>query len=229
MSRPRRWPRRPREAERRLRAAVALPSKSVWEAESSRRDECGRLTACARAGGARRAFVPAWLRAGAPWRGRPGGGIGGRAPLRTVPTSPARGLCGRSAGPCREPVVGRPRPLGKATAVWTGHACEVGPVPLTAGEQPCDSVRVTHVCHGAPVCCSYAQTSIRASLTFGQGFKAGRSMRRKLFGVLVLKCHSLFLDLQVSAGPAGSRGARACFLGHLWGGVVCRPGCVLRV
>ncbi|XP_015980177.2 telomerase reverse transcriptase isoform X2 [Rousettus aegyptiacus] len=46
---------------------------------------------------------------------------------------------------------------------------------------------------------SYAQTSIRASLTFGQGFKAGRSMRRKLFGVLVLKCHSLFLDLQVNS------------------------------
>ncbi|XP_024906273.1 telomerase reverse transcriptase [Pteropus alecto] len=46
---------------------------------------------------------------------------------------------------------------------------------------------------------SYAQTSIRASLTFSQGFKAGRSMRRKLFGVLVLKCHSLFLDLQVNS------------------------------
>lgn len=54
------------------------------------------------------------------------------------------------------------------------------------------------------MCCSYAQTSIRASLTFSQGFKAGRSMRRKLFGVLVLKCHSLFLDLQVSVWPVGS-------------------------
>ncbi|XP_045042162.2 telomerase reverse transcriptase isoform X2 [Desmodus rotundus] len=46
---------------------------------------------------------------------------------------------------------------------------------------------------------SYAQTSIRASLTFSQGFKAGRSMRRKLFAVLGLKCHSLFLDLQVNS------------------------------
>ncbi|XP_036993198.2 telomerase reverse transcriptase isoform X2 [Artibeus jamaicensis] len=46
---------------------------------------------------------------------------------------------------------------------------------------------------------SYAQTSIRASLTFSQGFKAGRSMRRKLFAVLRLKCHSLFLDLQVNS------------------------------
>lgn len=55
-----------------------------------------------------------------------------------------------------------------------------------------------------PLCCSYARTSIRASLTFSRGFKAGRSMRRKLFKVLRLKCHSLFLDLQVSPRPAGS-------------------------
>nr|XP_045249441.1 telomerase reverse transcriptase isoform X2 [Macaca fascicularis] len=46
---------------------------------------------------------------------------------------------------------------------------------------------------------SYARTSIRASLTFNRGFKAGRNMRRKLFGVLRLKCHSLFLDLQVNS------------------------------
>ncbi|KAK1345260.1 hypothetical protein QTO34_013970 [Cnephaeus nilssonii] len=45
---------------------------------------------------------------------------------------------------------------------------------------------------------SYAQTSIRASLAFSQGFKPGRSMRRKLFAVLRLKCHSLLLDLQVN-------------------------------
>ncbi|XP_015418603.1 PREDICTED: telomerase reverse transcriptase [Myotis davidii] len=49
---------------------------------------------------------------------------------------------------------------------------------------------------------SYAQTSIRASLTFSQGSKPGRSMRRKLFAVLRLKCHSLLLDLQVSMPPA---------------------------
>ncbi|XP_006872442.1 PREDICTED: telomerase reverse transcriptase isoform X2 [Chrysochloris asiatica] len=46
---------------------------------------------------------------------------------------------------------------------------------------------------------SYAQTSIRASLVFSPGFKAGRNMRRKLFAVLRLKCHSLFLDLQVNS------------------------------
>ncbi|KAK2117485.1 hypothetical protein P7K49_004371 [Saguinus oedipus] len=45
----------------------------------------------------------------------------------------------------------------------------------------------------------YARTSIRASLTFNRSFKAGRNMRRKLFGVLRLKCHSLFLDLQVNS------------------------------
>ncbi|XP_036166405.1 telomerase reverse transcriptase isoform X2 [Myotis myotis] len=45
---------------------------------------------------------------------------------------------------------------------------------------------------------SYAQTSIRASLAFSQGSKPGRSMRRKLFAVLRLKCHSLLLDLQVN-------------------------------
>lgn len=55
----------------------------------------------------------------------------------------------------------------------------------------------------------YARTSIRASLTFQQGFKAGRSMRRKLFAVLRLKCHGLFLDLQVSTRlGAGGRQTR---------------------
>lgn len=48
------------------------------------------------------------------------------------------------------------------------------------------------------LCYSYAQTSIKASLTFNQGFKPGRNMRRKLFAVLRLKCHDLFMDLQVS-------------------------------
>ncbi|XP_036775976.2 telomerase reverse transcriptase isoform X1 [Manis pentadactyla] len=46
---------------------------------------------------------------------------------------------------------------------------------------------------------SYAQTSIKASLTFNQGFKPGRNMRRKLFAVLRLKCHGLFMDLQVNS------------------------------
>ncbi|XP_003802062.1 telomerase reverse transcriptase isoform X2 [Otolemur garnettii] len=46
---------------------------------------------------------------------------------------------------------------------------------------------------------NYARTSVRASLTFSPGFKAGRSMRHKLFRVLRLKCHSLFLDLQVNS------------------------------
>ncbi|XP_010605200.1 telomerase reverse transcriptase [Fukomys damarensis] len=46
---------------------------------------------------------------------------------------------------------------------------------------------------------SYARTSIRASLTFDRGVRAGWSMRRKLLAVLRLKCHALFLDLQVNS------------------------------
>ncbi|KAM6157019.1 telomerase reverse transcriptase [Erethizon dorsatum] len=46
---------------------------------------------------------------------------------------------------------------------------------------------------------SYARTSIRASLTFDRGIRAGWSMRRKLLAVLRLKCHGLFLDLQVNS------------------------------
>ncbi|XP_013361352.1 PREDICTED: telomerase reverse transcriptase [Chinchilla lanigera] len=46
---------------------------------------------------------------------------------------------------------------------------------------------------------SYARTSIRASLTFDHGVRAGWNMRRKLLAVLRLKCHGLFLDLQVNS------------------------------
>ncbi|XP_048193287.1 telomerase reverse transcriptase-like [Perognathus longimembris pacificus] len=46
---------------------------------------------------------------------------------------------------------------------------------------------------------SYAQTSMRSSLTFHRGLRAGRSMRHKLLGVLRLKCHSIFLDLKVNS------------------------------
>ncbi|XP_039093958.1 telomerase reverse transcriptase isoform X3 [Hyaena hyaena] len=46
---------------------------------------------------------------------------------------------------------------------------------------------------------NYAQTSIRSSLTFSQGARPGRSMRRKLFAVLRLKCCAVFLDLQVNS------------------------------
>ncbi|EHB11193.1 Telomerase reverse transcriptase [Heterocephalus glaber] len=46
---------------------------------------------------------------------------------------------------------------------------------------------------------SYARTSIRASLTFDRGIRAGWSMRRKLLAILRLKCHGLFLDLQVNS------------------------------
>ncbi|XP_022437032.1 telomerase reverse transcriptase isoform X3 [Delphinapterus leucas] len=56
---------------------------------------------------------------------------------------------------------------------------------------------------------SYAGTSIRASLTFKQGFKPGRNMRRKLLAVLRLKCHGLFLDLQVCGLPVGGWGCGA--------------------
>ncbi|XP_012519176.1 PREDICTED: telomerase reverse transcriptase isoform X2 [Propithecus coquereli] len=55
-----------------------------------------------------------------------------------------------------------------------------------------------HLAH-AKAFLSFARTSVRASLTFSPGFKAGRNMRRKLFGVLRLKCHGLFLDLQVNS------------------------------
>ncbi|EDL37055.1 telomerase reverse transcriptase isoform 1 [Mus musculus] len=45
----------------------------------------------------------------------------------------------------------------------------------------------------------YAQTSIKTSLTFQSVFKAGKTMRNKLLSVLRLKCHGLFLDLQVNS------------------------------
>lgn len=63
---------------------------------------------------------------------------------------------------------------------------------------------------GVPALCrSYAQTSIRSSLTFSQGARPGRSMRRKLFAVLRLKCCAVFLDLQVSTRPGAPAGSRA--------------------
>ncbi|XP_037385278.1 telomerase reverse transcriptase [Talpa occidentalis] len=46
---------------------------------------------------------------------------------------------------------------------------------------------------------SYAQTSIRASLSFCQGSRPGWHLRRKLLAILALKCHGLFLDLQVNS------------------------------
>ncbi|XP_075831818.1 telomerase reverse transcriptase isoform X2 [Microtus pennsylvanicus] len=46
---------------------------------------------------------------------------------------------------------------------------------------------------------SYAQTSVKTSLTFQRTFKPGRNMRHKLLAILRLKCHSLFLDLQVNS------------------------------
>lgn len=58
--------------------------------------------------------------------------------------------------------------------------------------------------HRIPLCCSYARTSIKMSLTFQSVFKAGKTMRYKLLSVLRLKCHSLFLDLQVSKWAATS-------------------------
>lgn len=58
--------------------------------------------------------------------------------------------------------------------------------------------------HRMPLCCSYARTSIRMSLTFQSVFKAGKTMRNKLLSVLRLKCQGLFLDLQVSKQAATS-------------------------
>ena len=57
---------------------------------------------------------------------------------------------------------------------------------------------------------SYAHTSIRASLTFSQGAKPGRNMRRKLLAVLRLKCCALFLELQVSTAHRLSHACEAC-------------------
>ncbi|XP_043921081.1 telomerase reverse transcriptase [Protopterus annectens] len=45
---------------------------------------------------------------------------------------------------------------------------------------------------------SYACTSITSSLTFNYSNNGGHSMRRKLLAVLRLKCHGIFLDLQVN-------------------------------
>ncbi|XP_052015823.1 telomerase reverse transcriptase isoform X2 [Apodemus sylvaticus] len=45
----------------------------------------------------------------------------------------------------------------------------------------------------------YARTSIKTSLTFQSVFKAGKTMQYKLLSVLRLKCHGLFLDLQVNS------------------------------
>ncbi|XP_078395617.1 telomerase reverse transcriptase [Cetorhinus maximus] len=45
---------------------------------------------------------------------------------------------------------------------------------------------------------SYANTSIRSSLTFNCSSEAGKSLRRKLLAVLRLKCHHIFLDLEVN-------------------------------
>lgn len=44
---------------------------------------------------------------------------------------------------------------------------------------------------------SYAGLSLRYSLTLGSFHSAGQQMRRKLMGILRLKCHALFLDLKV--------------------------------
>ncbi|XP_072139479.1 telomerase reverse transcriptase isoform X1 [Mobula birostris] len=45
---------------------------------------------------------------------------------------------------------------------------------------------------------SYANISIRSSLTFSCSSNAGQNMKRKLLAVLKLKCHHIFLDLEVN-------------------------------
>ncbi|KAM4028548.1 telomerase reverse transcriptase isoform 2-T2 [Anomaloglossus baeobatrachus] len=45
---------------------------------------------------------------------------------------------------------------------------------------------------------SFSCTSIRSSLSFFHSSKAGENLRHKLLSILRLKCHSLFLDLQVN-------------------------------
>ncbi|XP_067111466.1 telomerase reverse transcriptase [Osmerus mordax] len=46
---------------------------------------------------------------------------------------------------------------------------------------------------------SYAGLSLRYSLTVGPALSAGKQMRRKLMGILRLKCHALFLDLKTNS------------------------------
>ncbi|XP_036262407.1 telomerase reverse transcriptase [Molothrus ater] len=46
---------------------------------------------------------------------------------------------------------------------------------------------------------SYTCTSIRSSLSFNSSITAGKNMKYKLSAVLKLKCHSLFLDLQINS------------------------------
>uniref|UniRef100_A0A8C3DH96 Telomerase reverse transcriptase n=1 Tax=Corvus moneduloides TaxID=1196302 RepID=A0A8C3DH96_CORMO len=46
---------------------------------------------------------------------------------------------------------------------------------------------------------SYTCTSIRSSLSFNSSRTAGKNMKYKLSAVLKLKCHSLFLDLQINS------------------------------
>ncbi|XP_071409648.1 telomerase reverse transcriptase [Pithys albifrons albifrons] len=46
---------------------------------------------------------------------------------------------------------------------------------------------------------SYAYTSIRSSLSFNASRTAGKNMKNKLIAVLKLKCHCLFLDLQINS------------------------------
>lgn len=65
-------------------------------------------------------------------------------------------------------------------------------------EEPVWESHRIHLCH------SYTRTSIKTSLTFQSVFKAGKTMRYKLLSVLRLKCHGLFLDLQVSKRAATS-------------------------
>ncbi|XP_056254520.1 telomerase reverse transcriptase isoform X2 [Seriola aureovittata] len=46
---------------------------------------------------------------------------------------------------------------------------------------------------------SFAGLSLRYSLTLGSFHSAGQQMRRKLMGILRLKCHALFLDLKTNS------------------------------
>ncbi|XP_030368445.1 telomerase reverse transcriptase isoform X1 [Strigops habroptila] len=46
---------------------------------------------------------------------------------------------------------------------------------------------------------SYTCTSIRSSLSFNSSRTAGKNMKYKLIAVLKLKCHCLFLDLQINS------------------------------
>ncbi|XP_056154455.1 telomerase reverse transcriptase [Lampris incognitus] len=68
---------------------------------------------------------------------------------------------------------------------------------------------------------SYAGLSLRYSLTLGSSRSAGLQMRRKLMGILRLKCHALFLDLKTNSFEAVYKNIYKLVLLHAYRFHVC--------